>query len=219
MEEVRYEVIVVPKVVKAITRYLLIPATPLLQDLRIFPSYTGPLSSNSRAAKVKKYLEKKKSRKFKKHIRYECRQSLAVKRTRVNGRFVKCNSRRSTEDDDFPINSTNHIKIMYKLARFFSTANSITVYEAPYFSALNSIQRDFVTEAISILKDKYHAFVPFYLESRLTRVEKRFVVKMELIPQENKLRLISLQLGSLDTHIVPLLIWVGSYSNPQSFWT
>lgn len=100
MEEARYGVIVVPKAVKAITRYLLIPATPLLQDLRVFPSYTGPLSSNSRAAKVKKYLEKKKSRKFKKHIRYECRQSLAVKRTRVNGRFVKCNSRRSTEDED-----------------------------------------------------------------------------------------------------------------------
>lgn len=93
---------------------------------------------------------------------------------------------------------------MYKLARFFSTATSITVYEAPYFSALNSIEKDFITEAISILKDKYHAFVPFYLESRLTRVEKRFVVKMELIPQENKLKLTSLQLGSLDTHIIPL---------------
>ncbi|OMJ81206.1 hypothetical protein SteCoe_18383 [Stentor coeruleus] len=100
MEDMGCEVIIAPKAVKAITHYLLIPAAPLLQDLRIFPSYVGLLSSNDRAAKVKKYLEKKRNRKFKKHIRYECRQTLAVKRTRINGRFVKSNSRKSTEDED-----------------------------------------------------------------------------------------------------------------------
>ncbi|OMJ69906.1 hypothetical protein SteCoe_32253 [Stentor coeruleus] len=94
---------------------------------------------------------------------------------------------------------------MFKLARFFSTgSSSITVYEAPYFAALNSIERNFITEAIKVLKDKYHAFVPFYLESRLTRVEKRFVVKMELLPEDNKIRFTSLQLGSLDKQEVPI---------------
>ena len=94
------ETIIRPKPVKAISCYLLIPAAPLLYDLRIFPCFVGGLSKNDRAAKVKRYLEKKSMRKTRGHIRYQCRQSLAVKRTRVNGRFVKSNSRKSTEDDE-----------------------------------------------------------------------------------------------------------------------
>ena len=99
------EAIIAPKAVKAITHYLLIPAAPLLFDSRIFPLFAGPLTTNDRAAKVMRYLEKKRRRKFARHIRYECRQNLAVKRTRVNGRFVKSNSRKSTEDEEtiFPL--------------------------------------------------------------------------------------------------------------------
>ena len=93
---------------------------------------------------------------------------------------------------------------MQKVFRLFSTVSPITLYEAPYYSSLASIKGDFVYEASKLLKDKYHSFVPFYLESRLTRVEKRFVVKMELIPQESKLRMTSLQLGSLDIEEVSI---------------
>ena len=92
--------IIEPKVIKPISHYMLIPAAQFLQDSRIFPCLIGSLTVNDRAAKIKNYLEKKRKRKFNKHIRYECRQSLAVKRTRINGRFVKSNSRKSTEDEE-----------------------------------------------------------------------------------------------------------------------
>ena len=100
MEAKDCENIIAPKAVKPVPQYLLIPAAPFLNDLRIFPCLIGRLTLNDRAAKVKNYLEKKKKRRFCKHIRYQCRQSLAEKRTRSNGRFVKSNSRKSTEDED-----------------------------------------------------------------------------------------------------------------------
>lgn len=93
---------------------------------------------------------------------------------------------------------------MQKVFRLFSTGNAITVFETGYCSALANIKGDFISHASEILKDKYHSFVPFYLESRLTRVEKRFIVKMELLPESSSLRFTSLQLGSLDTEIVPI---------------
>ena len=94
------ETIIRPKPVKAISFYLLVPAAPLLNDIRIFPYFIGGLSMSDRGAKIKRYLEKKSMRKTRTHIRYQCRQSLAVKRTRINGRFIKSNSRKSTEDDE-----------------------------------------------------------------------------------------------------------------------
>jgi len=100
MEGDCFETIVAPKAIKAVTRYLLIPAASFLQDSRIFPCLVGRLTESVRAAKVRKYLEKKRKRKFAKHIRYECRRTLAVTRTRLNGRFIKSNSRKSTEDEE-----------------------------------------------------------------------------------------------------------------------
>ena len=93
---------------------------------------------------------------------------------------------------------------MFKLARLFSTKKSITVYEAPYYNALVSSEADFIKNAIGVMNEKYHGFVPFYLESRLTGIKKRFVVKMELVPEETKLKITSLQLGSLDHQEVPI---------------
>jgi CCT motif len=112
MEGRECEKIIAPKAIKATTQYLLIPAGPLLHDSRVFPCYIGTLDLNDRAAKVKMYLEKKRKRKFARHIRYQCRQSLAEKRTRLNGRFVKTSSRRSTEDEDSLINCMQYE--MYK---------------------------------------------------------------------------------------------------------
>lgn len=100
MEERSPDEIIEPKPVKAIGQFLLIPAGPLLYDPRIFPCFIGLLSKNDRAAKIRRYIEKKNKRKSAGHIRYHCRQSLAVKRSRLNGRFVKSNSRKSTEDDE-----------------------------------------------------------------------------------------------------------------------
>lgn len=78
-----------PRAVKPVTSYLLVPATPLLMST--VNLYVGPLTRTQRADKVRRYLEKKKSRSYSKKIRYECRQKLAEKRKRVQGRFMKGN--------------------------------------------------------------------------------------------------------------------------------
>ena len=54
------------------------------------------------------------------------------------------------------------------------------------------------------MKSKYHEFVPFYLESKLTPTDKLFVVKMDLIPERSILSVTALQLGSLFTKEIPL---------------
>lgn len=94
--------------------------------------------------------------------------------------------------------------IMKNLVRLFSTSKSFTVYEAPYFESLSAIKNNFIKEASSILKGKYYGFIPFYLESRLTLTAKRFVVKMELLPETKSLKITSLQLGSLITKEIPI---------------
>lgn len=45
--------------------------------------------SDERMVKVKRYLEKRKRRKWTKKISYDCRKSTADKRLRIKGRFVK----------------------------------------------------------------------------------------------------------------------------------
>lgn len=52
--------------------------------------FLGPLTLEERAAKVSRYLEKKKNRKWK-YVRYNVRKDLADQRQRVQGRFVKTN--------------------------------------------------------------------------------------------------------------------------------
>ncbi len=47
------------------------------------------LSKEERKKRIEKYLEKKKKRKYNKKVIYECRKSLADKRMRFQGRFVK----------------------------------------------------------------------------------------------------------------------------------
>jgi hypothetical protein len=100
MEGDRSVTFIAPVAIKATTQFILIPAAPFFQDSRIFPSLLEKITELDRAAKVKKYLEKKRKRNFARHIRYECRRTLAVSRTRQNGRFIKSNSRKSTEDEE-----------------------------------------------------------------------------------------------------------------------
>ena len=47
------------------------------------------INSQERKAKVQRYLEKKRRRRGEKAVRYECRQDLASKRFRFQGRFIK----------------------------------------------------------------------------------------------------------------------------------
>lgn len=53
--------------------------------------FVGRLTAAERQEKVRKFLEKKKNRKFK-SIRYSVRKNLAEKRQRIQGRFVKSKS-------------------------------------------------------------------------------------------------------------------------------
>ena len=94
------QTLIAPKAIKAATQYILIPVAPFFKDYRIFPSLFKKITEIERLSKVKRYLEKKRKRKFSNHIRYECRKTLAVIRPRRNGRFIKSNSRKSTEDEE-----------------------------------------------------------------------------------------------------------------------
>ena len=100
MEGVFSQTLIVPKAIKPATQYILIPVAPFLKDCRIFPSLFKKITELERSSKVKRYLEKKRKRKFSNHVRYECRRTLAAVRSRQNGRFAKPNSRKSTEDEE-----------------------------------------------------------------------------------------------------------------------
>jgi hypothetical protein len=58
------------------------------------PGYIPVLSKDQRAAKVARYLEKRRKQKYCKKIRYEYRQKLADRRIRYQGRFVKTDQAR-----------------------------------------------------------------------------------------------------------------------------
>ena len=88
---------------------------------------------------------------------------------------------------------------MARLLRFFSSvpSKSVPVFESKDFSKLAALTNNFITEASTAMGTKYYQFVPFYLESRLSTVNKSFVVKMDLLPEREKVVITSLQLGSL----------------------
>lgn len=48
----------------------------------------GPLTASQRLAKVRKFKQKRKDKKFSKKFIYTCRQRVAEKRLRIQGRFV-----------------------------------------------------------------------------------------------------------------------------------
>lgn len=54
------------------------------------------LNSQERETAVSRYKEKKKTRRYEKHIRYESRKARAESRTRIKGRFAKMNYRDSS---------------------------------------------------------------------------------------------------------------------------
>lgn len=58
------------------------------QGMNLGPKFVGPLSFDERQERIRRYLEKKKNRKWK-NIRYSVRKNLAEKRQRCQGRFVK----------------------------------------------------------------------------------------------------------------------------------
>lgn len=95
---------------------------------------------------------------------------------------------------------------MARLIRFFSSAvtKSVPVYESKDYAKLAAIADQFLSEAPSVMGTKYYQFLPFYLESRLGTVDKSFVLKMDLLPEREKLKIVSLQLGSLHESEVDL---------------
>lgn len=75
-----------PRLVSTMDQNLLGGPWPKAVELdTMVPIYT----SKERAYVVRRYLEKKKRRKFKRVIRYQCRKRFADKRPRIGGRFVK----------------------------------------------------------------------------------------------------------------------------------
>lgn len=59
------------------------------KELKLSVKMVGLLTEQERKEKVQRYLEKKKLRKGKCKVRYECRQGLAHQRFRYQGRFIK----------------------------------------------------------------------------------------------------------------------------------
>ncbi|CAN0899055.1 Zinc finger protein CONSTANS-LIKE 13 [Linum grandiflorum] len=56
---------------------------------RTLPTFPKELNSQERDSAISRYKEKKKTRRYDKHIRYESRKARAESRTRVRGRFAK----------------------------------------------------------------------------------------------------------------------------------
>ena len=68
------------------------------------------------------------------------------------------------------------------LRQVFRRFAAVPLYETPEYSKLSAINGDFISSANSAMDGKYHKFVPFYLESRLTSINKKYVLKMDYHP-------------------------------------
>lgn len=62
--------------------------TVVAENVRLFP-VVREINSQERETAISRYKEKKKSRRYDKHIRYESRKVRAESRTRIRGRFAK----------------------------------------------------------------------------------------------------------------------------------
>lgn len=70
---------------------------PTAQTFQIVPKVVHrELNSQERETAVSRYKEKKKTRRYEKHIRYESRKARAESRTRIKGRFAKMDYRDSS---------------------------------------------------------------------------------------------------------------------------
>lgn len=70
----------------------------------------GTITIEERKQKIKKYLEKRKRRKYCKRISYDCRKRVADNRLRIKGRFV-------TREQAISILGTQHHAIQALLAK------------------------------------------------------------------------------------------------------
>lgn len=61
----------------------------LLEYPACMPQAGGPVETMAREARVMRYKEKRKNRKFEKTIRYASRKAYAESRPRIKGRFAK----------------------------------------------------------------------------------------------------------------------------------
>ena len=68
------------------------------------------------------------------------------------------------------------------LRQAFRRFAAVPLYETPEYSKLAEINGDFISSANSATGGKYNQFIPFYLESRLTSINKRYVLKMDYLP-------------------------------------
>jgi hypothetical protein len=66
---------------------------------------SSPAAGESREARLMRYREKRKNRRFEKTIRYASRKAYAESRPRVKGRFAKRADDNDNDADDFATNS------------------------------------------------------------------------------------------------------------------
>jgi hypothetical protein len=71
------------------------PKKPIVNDMiiRLSPPLSpdhlvGTITLQERQQKIKKYLEKRRKRRFSKRIHYDCRKRVADQRIRIKGRFI-----------------------------------------------------------------------------------------------------------------------------------
>ena len=80
----------------------------------------------------------------------------------------------------------------------------IPIYESKDYAKLSSISSNFILEASKVLGAKYFQFLPFYLESRATTINKTFVLKMDLLPEGKRVKL-GMQMGSSEVDLRELM--------------
>ncbi|KAG9157981.1 hypothetical protein Leryth_000151 [Lithospermum erythrorhizon] len=64
-----------------------------IEDIHLLPKVAREINTQERDSALSRYKEKKKSRRYEKHIRYESRKVRAETRTRIKGRFAKMGQR------------------------------------------------------------------------------------------------------------------------------